>query len=297
MLEDLPIKVAFGAEHALDPSRLVWVVAGAIAAAVITRSKVELPRAPYFAYMAALVLTVLSAQLVWLPTERSITSGYPAAVLAIWIVTLTVGGYCGCLLAMARSRDAYGHDGMAWLAFIPLANLWLLLKRSRNEHSSNRMPTIPLITGWAGILTGFMATAATIALYTYMGVQFQAAEQDFESELSSQEVSVEDVLRTNSLEETLQILATSTPTPVAVDEVTVLSRIEGDGAMLRRTFSVDLVGMEMTEEFQSLILETVCDWSPFQKILRAGATIEENYVESTGRKIGTVLITRTECGF
>lgn len=90
------------------------------------------------------------------------------------LVDVVVGlglGYAFGIIAMARSRDAYGRARMAVLAFIPIANFWLLLTPSKNDVSSNRAPTIPLLTGALGVLTGFVLLFAAVALSAFIQME------------------------------------------------------------------------------------------------------------------------------
>ena len=89
-------------------------------------------------------------------------------LMIISLVSLIAAGYFLCRIAMARSRDAYGHGRMAFLAFIPYANFWLLLTPSKKAISANRAPTIPLLSGGLGVLTGFVLLAAGIGVGVYI---------------------------------------------------------------------------------------------------------------------------------
>ena len=297
MLEELAVEFVVESGESFGLVAYGLFVAGAIFAAIVVRSKVEIARAPYFAYTTIIVFAVSAVQIVWQLTAQAMTGGYLSVIVAVWFAACIVGGYFLCDFAMARSRDAYGHPRMGFLAFIPLANFWLLLTSSKNKNSANRAPTIPLLSGGLGVLTGFVVMAATAGLNVYLGAHARPMEPAADLDPSSQQAGIEQLIRTEGLEETLRIMAAEAEaqTPVSIDDVTVLSQVEAHGSMLRRTYSVDLAGAEITEEFQSMVRETVCDWPPFRALFQAGGAVQEIYVETTGRDIGVLTITQAGC--
>lgn len=299
MIEDLAVKFVVEGGESFELIGYGLLIAGAIIAAIAVRSEAEIARAPYFAYSAVIGFAISAVQIVWLLTVPAVAGGYLSLIVAVWFASLIVGGYFLCDIAMARSRDAYGHARMGFLAFIPVANFWLLLTPSKNKMSANRAPTIPLLSGGLGVLTGFVALAATVGVNVYLGEQARVMEQAADGNPSSQQAGIEQLIRTEGLEETLRVMAAGAEaeTPISIDDVTVLSRVEAHGIMLRRTYSVDLVGMEMTEELRSAVREAVCDWPPFQALFQAGGAVQEVYVEPGGRDIGVLTITQAECRY
>ena len=134
---------------------------------------------------------VSAVQIVGLQSIPAGRGGYLWVLTEIWLAAAIAGGYFVCLLAMARSRDAYGHARMAFLAFIPIANLWLLVTRSKNEMSANRAPTIPGL----GVLTGFCLLAAAVGENVYLKEQARMLEQKVQSEPRSDQAVIDDMIR------------------------------------------------------------------------------------------------------
>ena len=296
MLEDIALKFVNQSEDTLPLVFLGLVVVGAIIAAVVTRSETEIARAPYFAYDALIVFFFSAVQIVWLQSIPAVAGGYLWVLMLISFVASIAAGFLFCCIAMARSRDAYGHGRMAFLGFIPIAQLWLLFKPSKNEISANRAPSIRLLSGGLGILTGLVFLAASAGVTVYIEEQSRRIEQKAQGDPASQQASIELMIRSNGLDETLRLMAAEAQTPIMVDEVTTLVRIEGDGTQLRRTYVVDLEGMRMTDGFRAESRNGICAWPAFEPILRAGGSIREVYVERSGREIGAVMVTRQNCG-
>ena len=297
MLEETAIRFVSQQETNLQGIVLSLIILGAIIAGISTRSKIEITRAPYFAYLGLIIFGYSGVQLVWLLSGNAIAGGYLWALVAMSLSASIVAAYLFCIVAMARSRDAYGHGRMSILAFIPIANFWLLLTRSNNENSSNRARTARLLTGGLGVLTGFVLFVASIGVNAYIEYQNREIEIPAEIEADTQKTAVDSIIRSHGMEEALRILAAEVQTPLEVDEATTLARIEADGLQLRRTYVVDIEGWEMTEDFRSTSRNGICAWPPFEPILRARGSVREVYVESGGKAIGSVLVTRSECGF
>ena len=305
MIEDLSFQFLIQGDDAHFGIGFVLLVVGAIIAAIVTRSKVEISRGPYFVYWTLIFFALQAVQIIWFQVVAAIAGGYLWMLMLISLVSCIATGYFHCRIAMARSRDAHGHGRMAFLAFIPFANFWLLLTPSKKAISANRAPTIPLLSGGLGVLTGFVLLAAgigvgvyiSIGFGVYIDVQSRMMDTQTQNEPVSEHAWVDSMIRSNGLEDTLRLMAAETQTPITVDEVTTLARIEADWTQLRRTYIVDLEGMVMTEEFRSRILNGICAYLAFEPILRANGSIREVYVERDGHEVGAVMVTREECGF
>ena len=271
------------------------VILGATIAGIANRSKSEIQRAPYFSYQALLYLAGVTVQFIWLQSLDAAASGYLWVLVTIDIVSAVIFGFFACQIAMARARDVYGHSRYAALAFIPLANFALLLKQSKNEMSFNRAPTIPIFTGSAGVVFGFVVLVAGGAMYMFLSSQITEMEERAQTESASPQAVINSMLRAQGLEATLQVLASDSQTPITVDDVTTLTRIQAVDSHLNRTYVVDLETLLMTDNFRSRIESGICAHPPFVPLLQAGASIQELYVKVDGTLIGRHVVTRTRC--
>ena len=127
--------------------------------------------------------------------------------------------------------------------------------------------------------------------------QIQTTEPLAPSAPLQQQTVIEAMIQSQGLESTLSTMATEVRTPIEIDDVTTLVRVEADGTQLRRIYIVDSGVMTMTEEFQTLSRNSICAYAAFEPIFRARGSIREVYVENSGREIGSVLVTRASCGF
>ncbi len=295
MLDDIAIQFVNQSESDLRIMGYALAILGGIIAGIVNKSKVELARTPYFAYSALIFLLVSAVQIIWLGSISAMSGGYLWVLMVVNIVASVIAGFFVGKIAIARSRDAYGHGRMAALAFIPVANFWLLLTASKNPLSANRAPTIPLLTGGLGVLSGFAMLIATVAGTVFMKQEADRIAKREAAKPTSQRVGIEFMLKSHSLEKTLRLIATIPQTPIKIDEVTTLARIEADGIQLHRTYVVALDLATISDQFRVRILKAICSHSPFIPLLRAGARIREVYIKTDGSPIGAVLVTRDVC--
>lgn len=103
----------------------------------------------------------------------------------------------------------------------------------------------------------------------------------------------------NNLEASLQSAAASAnaKTPMPLDEITEITKVEAIGTQLLFTAVIDATGVAVTEEDRSRIASMICADSMSPSILGAGASVRFLYVEKSGREIGAVMVTRQTCGF
>lgn len=211
-------------------------------------------------------------------------------------IVFAVVGYFYGILALARSRDAFGHSGYAFLALIPIANFVLLLKDSRKFFSPNRIPTINLLSGKEGVVSGLVIAFVSIALLGFFGRQSENILANMQNNPKAQSATIEYMVRTQGLEETIKAIVRASQTPVVVDEVTTLKKVESEGSRMRRTYAVDLEDVSLSRSFWYGIEKQICSYVPFSLLLREGAAIEDVYVELDGSLIGAHLVTQESCG-
>lgn len=269
-------------------------IAGAIVAASFHKSATELRRAPYFAYSGLIFFIIAASQLVWLGSIPAITGGFLWALMSVDIIVGLGAGYAFGTIAMARSRDAYGHARMAVLAFIPLANFWLLLTPSKNEVSANRVPTISLLTGALGVMTGFVLLIAGAALGAFIRVETNRVAAEAENSPAMQRQGVDMMLRGLGVEKTLLRIAAEVPSQ-RINDTTTLLRVIGDGKTLRYVYEVSNNPESLPTSMRTRLVQHNCTYEGLRPIIDAGATIEHVYGRSDGTRLGAVTITQAIC--
>ena len=217
MLEELALQYVNQDEGDLRLIGYGFAVVGGVLAGLTHKSSHGLARAPYFACSALLVLLAVVLRLVWLGSFPAMAGGYLWVFVLVDVLVSIALGYGIGVIAMARSRDAYGHSRLAFLAFIPFANFWLLLTPSKVALSLNRTPTIPLLAGGLGVVTGFVL----LGLSSFIGFEGERMAQDALNDSAVQEIGLDFMIQAEGLEATLQQMAAEVSSQ-RVDEITTL---------------------------------------------------------------------------
>lgn len=295
MLEDLAIAYVTQSDDGYRGIALLILIAGAVVAGLTSNDKSELQRVPYFVYMSLILLFANGAQTVWALSFPAISGGYLWVLMCIDVATTFGAGFALCRVAAARSRDAYGHGRYASFAFIPLANFWLLFKRSIKPESINRAPVLSAMSGTAGVVLGLVVL---IGAMTYRGLlteHLSNLPQNLPPESATSLVLR--MLQTQGLEKTLAQMAEGAPLPKRIDGITTLKMIRADGGQLFRTYIVGGDSPVLASDLSQRVVRSLCSYDLFIPLLREGATINEVYLSTTGSPLGTVTVTRTMCGF
>jgi hypothetical protein len=294
MLEDLAIQYVNQSEENLRLIGYGFVLLGGVISGVVSRSTMVLLRAPYFVFSGILLLSTAAIQFIWLGSLSAMAGGYVWVFFSVEVISSITIGYFYGIIAMARSRDAYGHARNAALAFIPFANILLLSKPTKNELLAT--PTIAALTGGVGVLIGSVMLAAGIGMSQYLTIMMQRQVEDAQRDPAAQAVGIAYLLKSQGLEGTLKQLALEVPTR-RVDETTTLKRAEGDGRTLRYIYEVSVDVAVLPTSMRKVLVQKDCTYKALRPIFEAGATFEYVYSRRDGSKIGTVTVTREICGF
>lgn len=297
MLEELAIRYISQTAENLRLIGYGLVVAGAVLAGVTWRGTLAISRAPYFAYTGAIFLATAVASVVWLNSLAAIAGGYVWVFMAMDVFVLIAAGYALCVIAMARSRDAFGHNAGATLAFIPLLNLVLLVARSKKGRDINRVPTPPLVTGGIGVLFGVVALAAAIVLQAFVTIESQKIVEDAGQSEEALAAGNTMAVRQFGVEAVVQQLAAEIQEPMQVDEITTLVRAEADGRTFRYVYRVDTDQKGLSDEFTQGLRVHFCTYKPFIPVIQEGGTIAAVYFNVNSEIMGEVYSSAAVCGF
>lgn len=100
------------------------------------------------------------------------------------------------------------------------------------------------------------------------------------------------------LENRLQLAAAraNAATPTPLDNVTTATKVEAIGTQILISAKVNASGMVLTDPIRSSVTNQICANMASPELLKAGASIRIKYADRDGRDIGSVMVTRTECG-
>lgn len=288
MLEEFALRYSNLSDDQLRAVSYSLIVLGGIVGGITNRSVAEIRRAPYLATTGVIFLCVSVVAFAGMTfIVQALIGGFFWVILALEMAANLVAGFFIARIAAARSRDAYGHGRRAALAFIPLANLWLLTAPSKTEFSVNRAPTIPLLTDSLGVLSGLVLLAAGIGLSSYAG-----AEGVRRVDAASAAGLFNEVM----LERTLAVMAAEVQTPLVVDEVTTLLRMEVHGTELRYVYALEPPPAVLRAEMRLGLLRQNCSHDGLSAIIDAGAILQHVYLRNDGSEVGVIEVSRQACG-
>lgn len=285
MLEDLALQLP---EDQIGSISYGLVILGGIIGGLTNRSVAEIRRAHYFALSGLICLCtslVTFAGMAFI--VPALVGGFFWIVVGAEMLAPLIGGFFLARIASDRSRDAYGHGRMAALAFIPLANFWLLLTPSKTELSAHRSPAIALMSGGPGVLSGFVLLISGMGLSGYAQI---------EGTRRVDEAAAAGVFNVAMLDRILATMAAEVQTPQTVDETTTLLRMETAGRELRYVYEVDPPADFLPPIMRMGLLNQNCIYAGPKGVIDAGAVIKHVYLRKDGTEIGVVEVTKVACG-
>lgn len=100
------------------------------------------------------------------------------------------------------------------------------------------------------------------------------------------------------LERRLQLAAAkaNAATPTPLDSITTATKVEAIGTQILISAKVNEANATLTDENRASIKNQICANMASPDLLRAGASIRIKYADRDGQDIGSVMVTRTECG-
>lgn len=264
----------------------------------------RLGRGLYFLGNCALILVAAASLALLIPTREAVFGGYVGWKVALWALAQAACGFALWRLAVLRSRSACGHGKAAVLAFIPLANVWLLVAPERQTGEGgaaevvvrSRPTPIPVVSGLAGLAALGLAYVVAQEIDTRTIVSL-VVNEDFPPEMR-----VEHMLGRIGLEKTLEAATEAPPEPDGDKLVPQLAH-SAQGTELLRTFLITprvVAEMEAGNPifatfFTQMARNEICDGRTFIPLLRAGATVINSYGDGA-RERAKITLTAADCG-
>ena len=107
-------------------------------------------------------------------------------------------------------------------------------------------------------------------------------------------------LTTNNpaLENMLRVAAAkaNAATPTPLNEITTATKVEAIGTQILITASVNIVGGTTNDAERTSITNQICANPSSPELLKAGASIRIKYYDRNNVDIGSVMVTRSDCG-
>lgn len=300
MTEEFAIDFILRAEWQIWVTAFLLAVIGGAISALLFISNARMARTPYFLGNSIILLVAALSKVLLVPTHGAFEKGYLGAWLVLWGLVQVGCGFTLWRLALARSRHAFGHCRLAALAFIPFANLWLMVAPAEEEPSligrerAFGLAAIRVVVG--GILI-CATVAATMAIDVWKRSAL-ATPGAFPFGML-----VQFVLNRDGVENTIKLITSG---PVNPEDSGIVRRLShaAHGTELQR---VNLINsdapqltnpnnLELVKAIGGAVRTRVCEEDDLIPLLKAGATVKETYQDRAGREVAVVAVTAGDCG-
>lgn len=295
MLNDFALDFLVRNDHQLWSSSLYLGMVGGAVSALPSRPSGRMTRGAYFLGNCAILLVAALSKALLVPTHGAFEKGHLGAWLVLWGLVQVGCGFALWRLALARSRHALGHCGLAALAFIPLANLWLLVAPPRvgkepgeaAVHTAFSAGTIASVTVGLALLGGAYWTAQEIEQGTSLGLLQAGVASDLWVRYAINKDGIETVLK--------GLAAARNPEPRPGEPFT-LSRMQAAGVHLYETWVSNEAGSRFSRKQMAELKTYHCSVVDDVPLMNAGAILEHMYVARSGRGLGTIKVSKEICG-
>lgn len=294
MLEDLAFSFINQSETELAIWGLSLTFLGFVLALLRRRNSTwSLYRVPYFISIAGLFALYSVLSLAWLSSFEAVKAGVLWVLVTAIFIAVVAFGYVFGATSHARSVNGYGNGRSAWMGFLPILNLALMLKPPLHKKYENRTVTRTL-GNMSGIILGLLLFSFSHFTSQYSEYSLNNMKEKGESDTKFQYIYTESMIRIHGLERTLSDMAHETASQ-QVDEITVLLRMEASGSTLKYIYRVDTDSYSLSNSVRRRILHGTCETNVLEPAMNSGATIEHHYWRSDGTEIGTVMINKVIC--
>lgn len=276
-MEDLAFELLDLGETHGDLFAVGAVLVGFLAALIFDRSRRDLLRSEYFFAGATLLFLTTLSQFVWLAMIPAMARGILWVVMALGFGSLAVGGFFYGSISRARSRNAWGHAGYAFLGFVPIANLFLLFRRPARDVSSSSRSSQIGNNVVLGVVLLVLSTGADRVLGRLLSNAMEFDPDNVSAAL------------------TARIVARAIETPLEIDDFVTLEHVQAAGKTLRYRYVVDGDLVALPDSFIAETRRDECPNPTFSPIIQDGGAVEYVYLRPDGGLIGTVRLDAAGC--
>lgn len=268
-------------------SWVISVISAGIGVSLITH-RFRLRRAPYFFLYAFEIFLLSFTSLVFIDMPSAMQSGGLALRAAMYLGALVPIGFVGGVLSAARALDGYGNRERWILAYIPIANILFLLKKSQEA-------------GKPGVLSKVVAAVLVVLGFLFMaaGHNISKSVETYATKAASdpqvQANAVRYGIQAKGIEGLLTDIARNTNAPVVIDSGTILMKVEADRRTLRNIYSVSGENTQFDNNLHYITMTRWCRSPKLKELTDAGATVEGVYRSTSGQGSGTVTISTGLC--
>jgi hypothetical protein len=180
-------------------------------------------------------------------------------------------------------------------AIIPIANLLLLLRRSKFLPATEPMAVAAFMAGWFGVVSGFIMLMLAVLFVVSLNQIVAIGLENERADPVAARMQMDSLIQANGVEATLDLLASGPQPPTPKDEDTGLIQIKAKGTQLQRIYLVASETFTLADEYLKSIEQLICSSDLFEPLLKAGASVNEIYLKPDGSEFGSHNVNWDSC--
>lgn len=266
---------------------------GGVLAFLAIDVQTSIRRSTYFLAVSGLYLAMVLGSFVW--------PFIPAAAEAnmIWVLVTGFFTYCTALgaacitVAGARSRDIQGDRGKAYLALIPIANLYLHFKGPKLDSIPAPRPPRRL----ARLAYSLPITAIGVVVLAISGMLEKVAENTSAYDPSHSPVLMERISTARSAEDFFRFEANSYlgALPMRIDSETILTDVVARDELLTYTYEVADPDITFNASFKPFLATEFCSDGFYRDAFAKGGELHLKYLAADQTPLGWFRIADPDC--
>lgn len=276
-------------EGELILAALALIIVGSLAASFIARPERRYSRIQYLWTLAGLNLVLSISQFGWLLTPAAASASALSLLVISMALCFLAFGAVTYFASAARSNDITDTTRMAWMGFIPIANLWLIFSKGE-ERSGTDKPS----AARRFLLNPLLVTGALVVLVLGQGLGKVLEETPPPTGYNDLAALVS---KSQTLEESFanEARLSSASLPSRLDQVTVFRDITAEGDELHYHLDVEQEISGFRPDFKQSLAAEQCSPEMFEYDLNRGGTIVFNYYGPDGWVFERYRITKADC--
>ena len=290
-MQNLLVKFILLPESAIFALSYGFIILGAVACHYLTRAPGPMGRAPYFILFAVSLLATSFMGAGWLMVPAAAEDGYFVAYTTFLIALNPVFGFFSYLLGSARSVDINRDRKYAYMALIPILNLYLIFAAGQKNIVRQPGALRKWLINPAMVCGGIVLLALSSLITKSVDDTQSYSSPDIYPGFNRL------VLNTAGLEEMLNVFARQIDAPMQIDVVTRLVSV----SVLADTFTyhyqlADAANLSsLPDGFDDQVRRNICGPDVMGDVIDLGAIIVHDYVSTSGSPIDRIITNLSEC--
>ena len=288
-MENLAFNFIYGSNADLEPFLVpISFILGSVIAAIFWKTNAKINRSTFFLYFGFLTFAAALSNLPWLLIWEALENNILWLLIFFQIILLIGIGGLYAVAAKQRSIEAFGSSRYAVLAFIPIINIYFMLKRSKESYSPISDSKVSSLNIFGGLLALVCAVGMNGSLETSLAKEMQpdAQQKVLISSQLAEHLSLE-VYMNNYVLPDLSV-------PLKLDEYNTIIELKVLGDRVVNTIRHDSDYPPVnTEPFVSNVKEFMCQrWS---WLISDTIDVDYLFVDLQDQELLTVTIGAKDC--